>query len=144
VNTAPFFLYPSLPDVPANYVVWNGANVLYAGQTQSLSLRFRNHGKLAKFEELGATTITWAIESDKKKRLSCEKNWITTYNPPLNRPDPDIVAVPFNMIGEDGDLVNQVREKLEIKLGTRLSAVQVARIVFREALERNQNVLGGE
>lgn len=46
-----------------------------------------------------------------------------------------LIKVPFNMIGEDGELVNRVREKLEDKLGTRLSAVQVARIVFREAEE---------
>lgn len=40
------------------------------------------------------------------------------------------------MIGEDGELVNRVRERLEAQLGTRLSAVQVARIVFREADEK--------
>ncbi len=49
---------------------------------------------------------------------------------------PKITRVPFNMIGEDGELVNRVRVKLEDKLGTRLSAVQVARIVFRDADEK--------
>jgi hypothetical protein len=46
------------------------------------------------------------------------------------------VKVPFNMIGEDGQLVNKVRDILEKQMGTRLSAVQVARIVFRNALQQ--------
>lgn len=39
------------------------------------------------------------------------------------------------MIGSDADLVNTIRAHLEGKMGTRLSAVQVARIVFSEAVK---------
>jgi hypothetical protein len=46
------------------------------------------------------------------------------------------IKVPFNMIGADGELVNAVREAFEKKLGTRLSAVQVARIVFTDAAQK--------
>jgi hypothetical protein len=45
------------------------------------------------------------------------------------------IKVPFNMIGEDAALVNKARIYLEDKLGTRLSYVQIARVVFKEWLE---------
>jgi hypothetical protein len=45
------------------------------------------------------------------------------------KPEP---KVPFNLRGPDADLANRVREHFEKKLSTRLSAVQVARIVYAQ------------
>lgn len=43
--------------------------------------------------------------------------------------------VPFNLRGEDAELANRVRDHFERKLSTRLSAVQVARIVYAQVAQ---------
>lgn len=48
--------------------------------------------------------------------------------------------VPFNLRGADAQLANRVREHFEKKLSTRLSAVQVARIVYSQVAQ-NEGVL---
>ena len=47
--------------------------------------------------------------------------------------------VPFNLRGADAVLANKVREHFEKQLSTRLSAVQVARIVYSQ-VAKNEGV----
>jgi hypothetical protein len=49
-------------------------------------------------------------------------------------PKPE-AKVPFNLRGSDADLANRIRRHFEKKLSTRLSAVQVARIVYSQVAQ---------
>lgn len=127
--------YPRLPARPALYAVWAGNKILYIGQAQNLNIRFFGHERHCDFEGAGATLISWTIIPDKAKRLQIERLKIAKMNPPLNRKNTNQIAVPFNLRGEDAELANRVRDHFERKLSTRLSAVQVARIVYAQVAQ---------
>lgn len=126
--------YPRLPARPALYAVWASERLLYIGQAQNMNKRFFGHKRHPDFEANGATGISWTVIPDKAKRLRIERQKIAKFDPPLNRKI-DLYSVPFNLRGKDAELANKVRIHFERKLSTRLSAVQVARIVYAQVAQ---------
>lgn len=75
----------ALPTISSIYfVIQNGIEIIYIGQSENLKNRWKNHDKLPAIRKLGGDNrIAW-LKTDKASLAEIEAEFISRYKPSLN------------------------------------------------------------